>query len=97
MFFTKKENGASLEIAVKDRLDIITVPQLEAELSRSLPGVSDVTFDFQELKYISSAGLWLLLTIYKSLIGKGAMRVINASPAVREVFESTGFSYMLGD
>ena len=96
MTFTKKENGNSLEIAVEGRLDTMTAPQLEEALYRGLPGVTDLTFDFTELKYISSAGLWLLLSVYKSLIGKGNMRVINVNDAVREVFEITGFGYMLG-
>ena len=95
MTLTKKENGNSLVIAVKGRLDTTTAPQLETELYRSLPGITDLTFDFAELKYISSAGLWLLLSVFKSLKGKGTVRVINVSETIREVFEVTGFAGLL--
>ena len=95
MTFTKKKNGNSLEIAVEGRLDTTTAPILETELYRSLQGVTELTFDFAKLKYISSAGLWLLLAVYKSMKGKGTMRVINVSDIIREVFEVTGFSSML--
>ena len=97
MTLTKIENGNSLTVAVEGRLDTTTAPIMEADLFRSLPGITDLTIDFAKLKYLSSAGLWLLLTVYKSLLGKGTMRVINVNDTIREVFEVTGFASLLGD
>lgn len=56
MTITKKIEGSALTVAVEGRLDTVTSPDLEAALSESLEGVTDLTLDFSGLEYISSAG-----------------------------------------
>ena len=50
-------------------------------------------FDASELKYISSAGLRILLGISKRY--KGKPRVINVSKEVYDVLDATGFTELL--
>ena len=95
MTITKKQNGTSLEIALEGRLDTMTAPELEAELSKSLDGITDLTLDFSALEYISSAGLRVLLSSHKAMMSKGGMKIIHVNDVVQEVFEVTGFSDIL--
>jgi anti-sigma B factor antagonist len=50
------------------------------------------TVDFAELRYISSAGLAVLLRTQKMLMEKGAaLQIINISPQIMEIFGYAGF------
>ena len=95
MTLTKKKEGANLTIAVEGRLDTTTAPELEAELKKSLPGVSVLSFDCAQLAYISSAGLRVLLSAQKIMNRQGEMKLIHVSDAILEIFEVTGFSDIL--
>ncbi len=86
------KNDSALTVALTGRLDTVTSPELEAVLQKELEGITDLTFDFDELEYISSAGLRVLLSAQKKMIKQGKMRVINAGPVIMEIFEVTGFS-----
>ena len=95
MKINKKQDGSALVIALEGRLDTTTAPELEAELKNSLDGITDLTLDFANLDYISSAGLRVLLSAHKTMMKQGQMKVTNVSEIVREVFEVTGFSDIL--
>lgn len=88
---TAKE-GTALTVALEGRLDTTTAPELEAALNEALDGVEALTIDLEQLEYISSAGLRVLLMAVKKT---GKVTVVNASEAVREIFETTGFSQMM--
>ena len=51
------KNGSDLTVTLVGRLDTMTSPQLEEELQKELDGVTNLTFDFKDLEYISSAGV----------------------------------------
>ena len=95
MKIEKKLKEKNLVIELEGRLDTTTAPQLEAELKNSLDGVTELVFDLGALEYISSAGLRVLLSAYKTMRGKGSMKITNANELVKEVFEVTGFSDFL--
>lgn len=82
------ENG-KLTLAPIGRIDTITSPELEAAIV--LDGVSELIFDLGNVEYISSAGLRVLLASQKRMMNK-MMLIKNAKPAVKEVFDITGFS-----
>ena len=75
MTIEKKLENGTLTLAVAGRLDTNTAPDLEAALK--LDGVSDITFDFAELDYISSAGLRILLTAQKAMMACGGKMTIT--------------------
>ena len=54
MTINKTAEGGKLTIALEGRLDTNTAPQLEAELKRSVSGVTELVLDFTGLEYISS-------------------------------------------
>ena len=95
MTITKKIEGSALTVAVEGRLDTVTSPDLEAALSESLEGVTDLTLDFSALDYISSAGLRVLLATQKKMNAQGSMKVCGVNETVGEVFEVTGFADIL--
>ena len=94
MKINKKQNGDELIISLDGRLDTNTSLELEKELS-SLDSIKKLVFDFKKLKYISSAGLRIVLTCQKIMANKGEMIIKNANDDVKEVFEITGFADIL--
>ena len=95
MTITKKQNGNALEIALEGRLDTTTAPELEAELNKEMKTIDSLTLDFSNLAYISSAGLRVLLSAHKAMVGKGGMKITHVNEIVQEVFDVTGFSDIL--
>ena len=95
MNIERKKDGNALTLALEGRLDTMTAPQLEATLQEALPGVEELTFDFEMLEYISSAGLRVLLSAQKTMNKQGTMKVIHANEMIMEIFEVTGFADIL--
>ena len=88
------ENG-SASFALSGRLDTMTAPDLEKALTESLSGVSELTLDFENLDYISSAGLRVLLSAQKLMSKQGGMKLVHVNETIMEIFEVTGFSDIL--
>ncbi len=88
-------NGKALTIKIEGRIDTATAPELEQVINTGLDDVNDLTFDFSEVDYISSAGLRVLLIAIKKMNAQGTMKVSGAGELVKEVFEVTGFADML--
>lgn len=86
-----------LVITLSGRLDTITSPQLEEEISHiSLYEIEIIILDIKELEYISSAGLRLILKIHKKMSAKGGvLKLINVNEMISEVFYMTGMSDFL--
>ena len=84
-----KNENESLTVKVIGKLDTMTAPKLEEELSKNIDGVTELIFDLEELKYISSSGIRVLLTIKKKI---GNMKILKPTDVVMEVFEVTGLS-----
>ena len=91
MTITTTRNGSALTLQLDGRLDTTTSPQLEAELSASLDGVKQLTLDLQQLAYLSSAGLRVILGAQKRMNKQGQMVVRHVNETIMEVFEVTGF------
>jgi anti-sigma B factor antagonist len=92
MDIKKQLNGTELIVSLAGRLDTITSPQLEAELQDALQEVTNLHFDFNELEYISSAGLRVMLAAQKQMDNQGAMTIRNVSDVIMEILDMTGFS-----
>lgn len=53
------------------------------------------TVDFTELRYISSAGLGLLLATQKRLNDNGQkLEIVNMTPHIRDIFTIAGFDFI---
>lgn len=91
---TIKDND-KITIAVEGRVDSTTAAEFEAAIKSETDQVTELVFDFKDLAYISSAGLRILLGTQKLMTAKGKMKIINVNETVNEIFEITGFSYIL--
>ncbi|MCQ2567124.1 MAG: STAS domain-containing protein [Mogibacterium sp.] len=91
MEIIKNLDGEKLELQVKGRLDTTTAPELEEVIKSSLKGVKQLVLDFDELEYVSSAGLRVILGAQKTMNQQGEMKLINVIDEIMNVFEITGF------
>lgn len=91
MTIEKKINAESATLIVSGRLDTQTAPELEKELDSVLSGIKELTFDFKELEYVSSAGLRVILKAQKAMNAQGSMKLTGVNDSIMEVFDITGF------
>jgi anti-sigma B factor antagonist len=57
---------------------------------------SPVTADCAALEYISSAGLGVIMEMYKQLRGRGlTLKLVNLSPHVRNIFRYSGLDRVI--
>ena len=95
MTIEKKKEGNRLILAVSGRLDTMTAPELENVIKENLDGVEELVLDFENLEYLSSAGLRVLLGAQKVMNRQGSMVIRHVNETIAEVFEITGFSDIL--
>lgn len=95
MTITNEKNNDQLTIAIEDRLDTTTAPQLEQFLNENIDGIKNIVIDMAKLEYISSAGLRVLLSAQKIMNKQGEMVIRNVNDTIMEVFEVTGFDDIL--
>lgn len=88
------ENGVAL-IKPEGKLDTVTAPEMEEAIKEIISDVTELNLDLENLEYISSAGLRVLLAAQKIMNGKGEMKVRNVNEAIMEIFDVTGFSDIL--
>ena len=57
----EKENAGITTLALDGRLDTVTAPELEKEISALLGSIDELILDMEKLEYVSSAGLRVIL------------------------------------
>ncbi len=96
MTITTTRDGGKTTMALSGRLDTVTAPELQAVLVPEFDAAKEVTLRVDELFYISSAGLRVLLIGEKAAKEKQAKLIVSGvSKNVMEVFEMTGFTEIL--
>ncbi len=87
------ENGA-LRLALTGHIDSTNAPALEREImaAREAQAHEALILDMQDLTYISSAGLRVILRLRKL---EPNLRLVEASAEVYEVLDMTGFTEMM--
>jgi uncharacterized protein (TIGR02172 family) len=83
-----------LTIGLEGHIDSTNAPEVEKELDalRERHSPAAVVFDCEKLKYISSAGLRVVLRMKKAV---SDTKLIGVSPEVYEIFDMTGFTEMM--
>lgn len=89
---TRIENNA-IVVTINGRLDAVTAPEYGKRIRELVDGGNtNFVVDFEQLDYISSAGLRALLLMAKLLKEKdGRMCFANVKGNVRSVFDMSGF------
>ncbi len=88
---TSQENGI-LTVRLEGSLDGKTAPEAREQLQRFLAENSKLILDLTNVDYLSSAGLRLLLVLYRELAArKGKLVLLGVSEDIRTVMSHTGF------
>jgi anti-sigma B factor antagonist len=94
MTFTKTIENNHATFAVEGRLDTKTSAEFsDALLPFAEEGEYDITLDFTNLRFISSAGLRVLFSAHKKCTANNKFfAVTGANDSIREIFEITGYT-----
>ena len=93
---TKNEAEKALCICLEGKLDTVTSPDLEDSIKESIEGKEELILDFENLSYVSSAGLRVLLAVQKIMNGcGGTMKVLHVNQEIMDIFDVTGFADIL--
>ena len=92
---TKSFENGILTVLLDGKLDTNTTPQVQSEIESDVESADSLIIDMKDLKYISSAGLRLLLSLHKKMMAKGGMTIKNVNDTNMEILEFTGFSDIL--
>ena len=94
MEFKADELGDVSAVRISGNLDTQNSPGAQEQLIQLIDnGATKILIDFEELNYISSSGLRMLLVAVKRLEGtSGQLRICSPNKMVQEVFDTSGFS-----
>lgn len=92
-----RETAGVQILAFEGNLDTNTSPEAEAKINELIDGgASKLLVNFEQLNFISSAGLRVLLATAKKLgPAGGTLRICALNPTVQEVFDISGFGTIL--
>lgn len=85
-------NETALTISPVGRVDTSTAPELQKVVNENISGITELTFDLEKLKYLSSAGLRVLMSAQKIMNKQGTMKLINVNEDVLDIFDMTGLT-----
>jgi anti-sigma B factor antagonist len=92
----REENGIAI-VEIDGKMDTATSPAAQENFTTMINGgKTKILLNLAELDYLSSSGLRVILTLAKELekVG-GALRICNLNKVVQEIFDISGFSYIL--
>ena len=79
-------------VELEGSIDGKTAPQIREQLSAILQHAQKLIIDMSRVDYLSSAGLRLLLLLYREITAhKGQLVLVQVSPDIRTVMSHTGF------
>lgn len=85
----RQETGDKTVLILAGELNTITSNDLQAELDKTC--CNELVFDFNNVTYITSAGIRILLYSKQNMLEKhGIMYVININDEVKETLEMVG-------
>ncbi len=96
MTISEIKNSGEITLKLNGRVDTITAPELQQAVLIAFQKEKNVVIDFEDVEYISSAGLRALLIGEKTAKSKGgSMTIKGANETVKSVFSVTGFDKIL--
>ena len=96
MTITENKTANSLELVIGGRLDTGTAPELEAKLKQIAKDTQTLYLNLQNVQYISSAGLRVVLLAHKLMLPTGGKMIIRQPSAFcKQVLSATGMDSIL--
>ncbi len=89
-----KKEDSFLIISLSGRIDSANAPAVEKEIEAAVQAcpADAIRLDLDQLEYISSAGLRVILRLKRRIADTG---IINARPEVYDILEMTGFTELM--
>lgn len=93
MNIKQESEGNIVILSLEGRLDTLNYAQLDNEMNSLLKNNhKDVVIDCQELDYVSSSGLRILLKSLKMITAvQGRFTICNLQPQIIQIFKISGF------
>ncbi len=93
-YISYKTDGDHLIINLMGHIDSANAAAVEKEINEAMDreAPASLTLDASDLKYISSAGLRIILRLRKEMKD---LKIIDVQPEVYEIFDMTGFTEMV--
>lgn len=95
MKITQELNGKDLTLSLDGYLDTGTSPELKQVLNETMDSIDSLAIDCENLEYISSAGLRVLLTAHMTMSTKGGMKILHVNDEVLDTMKITGMVNVL--
>ena len=96
MNIKQKKEDDKVIIQINGRIDTTTAPELLENLKGIMPQTKELVLDFENVDYVSSAGLRVVLFAQKTMNGQGGnMTITHVCDDIMETFELTGFTDIL--
>lgn len=87
-----KIDGVNVIATVTGDIDGKTAPQVQAELLSALQDNNRLMVDMKGVAFLSSAGLRMLLLLYRQIASKkGKVVLVGVSEEIRDTMSMTGF------
>ena len=90
MTINTEKQGNTLVVCPIGSIDVNTAPELDRRLAEETDSVQTLILDLEQVPYISSAGLRVLLRTHTEFEKKNGMRIRHASEVIEETFELLG-------
>lgn len=89
----KKAEDNTLTLQLSGRLDTDTASLLDDEIAELPDLVKNFVIDMDDLEYVASSGLRVLLMASKTMRTRGGVcKMVNVPDLILEVFEMTGLT-----
>lgn len=92
MAIETRTDGANVIATVSGEIDGKSAPQVQSELLAALQDGNRLLVDMKGVTYLSSAGLRMLLLLYRQIAAKkGKVVLVGVSEEIRDTMSMTGF------
>ena len=96
MELTKEYIKKELTIKVKDEINTANAPDFENEIIGEIGNFDSLILDCENLEYISSAGLRVLILVQKKLQPQQIpFTIINVNDTIKDILSMSGFDKIL--
>ena len=85
----------SLYVKPIGKIDIDSAGEFGAAINDEMYNIRTLIIDFEEVSYISSIGLRVLLEFQKTMKSQGTMQLMNVQQPIMNIFKMTGFDKIL--
>ena len=95
--FEHKDKDGITVVYFFGKMDTRTSPDAEKYVNKLIEeGNKDILMNFEELDFISSTGLRVILATGKKLSGSGKLTICSPNITVNDVLNMSGFNKMFG-